>query len=211
MLIQGQVGQPTTTSIASGTNPTIRLGQLGEVIVSELHGRYYETTYRRNMYTAMLTSGTTTSAGLSTTFTGLLLHNPINSTVNVVLNKVGYAFLVAFSAAAAVGLQTGQVSTALLSSLSTTNTLIRTNYVGLPNNSGQALVYSGATTASPAIQSILGAGLTGAITTTPFAMNYYDIEGSVILPPGTWVGTYTSTASGASSMFTSFTYEEVPL
>jgi hypothetical protein len=40
---------------------------------------------------------------LATTYTGLLLSNPINSTVNLVLEKVGIAFLVVFAAAAGFG------------------------------------------------------------------------------------------------------------
>jgi hypothetical protein len=52
MLIQGTVGQPSTASIAPGTPTTARVGQLGEVIVSEVQGRYYENTYRGNVYTA---------------------------------------------------------------------------------------------------------------------------------------------------------------
>ena len=211
MLIQGQVGQPTTTSISSGSNPTIRLGQLGELIVNELHGRYYETTYRRNMFTAALTSGTTTSAALATAHTGLLLLNPNNSSVNFVINKVNMSFLVAFAAASAIGIQTGNQNTAALSSLTTTNTQIRSNFVGQPATS-VGLTYSAATTTAPALQMIFGAGLTGAITTTPQITGHViDIEGSLIIPPGAWIGTYTSTASGASSMFASITYEEVPI
>ena len=209
MIIQGQVGQPTTTSITAGTTPPVRQGQLGDVIVSELHGRYYETAYRRNMYTATLTAGTTTSAALSTTFTGLLLLNPNNSQVNVVINKVGLSFLVAFAAASAIGLQVGNQSTAALSGLTTTNTVVRPNFVGA--GTGTALTYSAATTTGPVLQTIFGSGLTGAITTTPAVYSYFDLEGSLVLPPGAWVGTYTSTASGASSMLASIQYEEVPL
>lgn len=209
MIIQGQVGQPSTTSITAGATPAIRQGQLGDMIVSELHGKYYETTYRRNMYTATLTAGTTTSAALSTTFTGLLLLNPNNSQVNIVVNKVGFAFLVAFAAASAIGLQVGNQSTAALSSLTTTNTVVRPNFVG--GGTGTALTYSAATTTAPVLQQIFGAGLTGAITTTPAVYSYFDIEGALVLPPGAWVGSYTSTASGASSMLASFQYEEIPL
>jgi hypothetical protein len=209
MIIQGQVGQPSTTSIAAGTTPAIRQGQLGDMIVSELHGRYYETAYRRNMYTATLTAGTTTSAALSTTFTGLLLLNPNNSQVNIVVNKVGFAFLVAFGAASAIGLQVGNQSTAALSSLTTTNTVVRPNFVG--GGTGTALTYSAATTTAPVLQQIFGAGLTGAITTVPAVYSYFDMEGGLVLPPGAWVGSYTSTASGASSMLASFQYEEIPL
>ena len=209
MIIQGQVGQPTISTLSAGTTPPVRQGQLGDVIVSELHGRYYETAYRRNMYTATLTAGTTTSAALSTTFTGLLLLNPNNSQVNIVVNKVGFSFLVAFTAAAAIGLQTGNQSTALLSGLTTTNTSVRPNFVGA--GTGSALTYSAATTTGPVLQQLFGAGLTGAITTTPQVFSYFDLEGSLILPPGAWVGSYTSTASGASGMLMTIQYEEIPL
>lgn len=210
MLIQGQVGQPSTSSISSGANPTLRQGQLGELIINELHGRYYETTYRRAMFTAALTSGTTTSAALATAHTGLLLLNPNNSQVNFVINKIGMSFLVAFAAASAIGIQTGNQNTAALSSLTTTNTQIRSNFIGQPATS-VGLTYSAATTTAPALQMIFGAGLTGAITTTPQTGFAIDIEGSLIIPPGAWIGTYTSTASGASSMLASITYEEVPI
>ena len=56
MLIQGQVGQPSVRSISPGANPVIRQGQQSDIIVSELHGRYYEQAYNRNIYTATLTA-----------------------------------------------------------------------------------------------------------------------------------------------------------
>ena len=56
MLIQGQVGQPAVRSISPGANPVMRQGQQSDIIVSELHGRYYEQTYNRNMFTATLTA-----------------------------------------------------------------------------------------------------------------------------------------------------------
>lgn len=211
MLIQGQVGQPAIRSISPGSNPVMRQGQQSDIIVSELHGRYYETTYNRNMYTATLTSGTTTSAALSTTFTGLLLLNPNNSQVNFVINKVGMSFLVAFTAAAAIGIQTGNQSTALLSSLTTTNTQTRNNFLGAPNST-VGLTYSAATTTAPSLLQLYGTGLTGAITTVPQIPGFFvDLEGSVIVPPGSWIATYTSTASGASGMLASISYEEVPI
>ena len=211
MLIQGQVGQPGVRSITPGANPVIRQGQQSDIIVSELHGRYYETTYNRNMYTATLTSGTTTSAALATAHTGLLLLNPNNSQVNFVINKVGMTFLVAFAASAAIGIQTGNQSTAVLSSLTTTNTQTRNNFLGAPNST-VGLTYSAATTTSPSLLQLFGAGLTGAITTVSQIPGFFiDLEGSVIVPPGSWIATYTSTASGASGTFASFTYEEVPV
>src|SRR6266571_5303054 len=98
MLIQPQVGPlATTASLAAGQQPAARAGNMGDLIVSELHGRYYEGTYRRSMFNAANQTGVVTTAALATTFTGLCLSNPINSTVNLVLEKIGIAFSVVSS------------------------------------------------------------------------------------------------------------------
>ena len=76
MLIQNQVGPvATTTSIAPGVQSPARAGQLGDTIVSELHGRYYETTYRRNHFLATNPTAVTTSAGIiasASAYTGFI-------------------------------------------------------------------------------------------------------------------------------------------
>jgi hypothetical protein len=52
MIVQGNVGQPSTSTIAPGTPATARLGGLADLIVSEVQGRYYENAYRGNVFTA---------------------------------------------------------------------------------------------------------------------------------------------------------------
>jgi hypothetical protein len=217
MLIQGQVGQPSARSIAGGATPPVRQGQLGDVIVSELHGRYYETAYQRNLYSGVLTAAQTTSAALAASFVGLMLYNPPNSTVNCAVNKIGMSFLVAFAAGATVGIMTAQTTTPL-ATFSTANTALKNNFVGRAGvGVGQAQVYSTATIATaepglPGIHMVFGSGLTGAITTVPQVPGFFvDLEGGLILPPGAYMATYTSTASGASSMLASFTWEEIPI
>jgi hypothetical protein len=97
MIIQGQVGAPSNqASIAPGANPTIRLGQLGDVVVSELHGRYYETTYRQSMFSTFInaltlasTHATPLSAGTGTPIIGI--YNPIGSGKNMSIVRVQQA------------------------------------------------------------------------------------------------------------------------
>lgn len=212
MLIQGQVGAPST-SMTAGATPPIRQGQLGDMIVSQLHGRVYETSYRKQYFSCALTTGTTTSAALATSFTGLMLYNPPNSTVNVSVNKIGMSFGVAFAAAAAIGVMVGQTMTPL-ATFSAANTRVQNMFINGP--AGQAVAYNSATIASaepglPKLLQVFGQGMTGAITTVPqIAGHFVDMEGGLILPPGAYMATYTSTASGASSLFASFTYEEIP-
>lgn len=209
MLIQGSVGQPSTTSIQPGTTPTMRQGQLGEVIVSELHGRYYETSYRRNSFTGATQAGVTTSAGLATATTGLILTNPTSSTVNLVLNKVGYAFTVLPAAAIVVGLAFNTSTTAVTQTTAITG---RNNFLG--GQTPQGLVASSVTLPTAGIVShVFGAVNFIATPANIYAttMTMVDLEGSVILPPGSYVHVYTSAASGASGFFGSFQWEEVPV
>ncbi len=205
-LIQGQVGPQFVTD---GTEPTIRMGKTAEQIIQQLHGRYYEAVYRRTMFNGAIT-GQVTTVGLATTYTGLCLSNPVGSPVNLVLDKVGFAFIVAFAAGSAVGLMTGY--SAGTNVTHTTPVTPRSQfYTG--GGGGYGLLDSAATLpVAPTVNTILASGLTGAITTTPFVPNgLVDLEGSIILPPGAYCAIYTSTASGAAAGAFSFTWEEVPV
>jgi hypothetical protein len=211
MLIQPQVGPlASATSLAAGQQPAARAGNMGDLIVSELHGRYYEAAYRRSMFNAANQAGQTTTVGLATTYTGLCLSNPINSTVNLVLNKVGFSFLVAFAAASVIGLMCGFNSGTNVTH--TTPGTPRSSFFGA-GASGQGLVDTSATLpTAPFVTHTFASGLTGAITTTPLiGQNFCDLEGALILPPGAYAAIYTSTASGASSLIGSFSWEEVPV
>ena len=210
MLIQGQVGPSSAQSVTPGATPAVRLGQLGDLVASGLHGRYYETTYRKSHYVGTV-AGVTTSAGTSTTFTGMVLYNPPTSTVNLVMNKVSLAFAVAFATSPTnIGLMVGQTFTPI-ATFATTSTSTRGLFLGQP--AGQGVVYSSATLiTTPVVQTILAAGSTAALTgfsVVPPIFN--DLEGSIILPPGGYAATFTSAASGASALFASFQWEEVPV
>ena len=73
MLIQGQVGAPSNqASIAPGVTPPIRMGQLGDVVISELHGRYYESNYRQAVFSTFVNA---VSIGAATTYNSPLVHH----------------------------------------------------------------------------------------------------------------------------------------
>jgi len=208
MLIQGSVGQPSTTSIQPGTTPTIRQGQLGDVIVSELHGRYYETAYRRNMFNASIQgTGITTTVDLNATYQGLALTNPTTSTVNLVLTKVGYAFTAAPAATMHISLAFNTSTTAVTQ---TTAVTPRNNFLG--GAAPQGLAGSSVTFPTAPLRShvlgVVGTNAAGAFSNTPTII---DLEGSIIMPPGSYICIVTSTASAATSFFGSFQWEEVPV
>lgn len=213
MLIQAQVGPAaSTTSLGAGTNPNLRLDNMGGLAATQLHPRYYETTYRRQAYTVATVHGSpvTTSVGNSTTYQGVFLGNPSTSTVNLVLTKVGYATNTAPAAAVIVGLMTGVGLGATLTNAGNTN--IRNRFVG--GIGSQAIANIGATNVTlpttPVLETVFGV-----ITTTTLASttpNLIDLEGSIILPPGAFACIYTSTASGAAAnFFGSMQWVEIPL
>jgi len=209
MIVNGQIGilGSGTQSLGAGTSAPLRQGNMGDAIVSELHGRDYEATYRRTMYSASNAAGVTTTVGLATTYTGLCLTNPIGSGWNLILRKVGLAAIVAFPAASILGIMAGyNGGTAVTQTTPITPTA---NYVGAAVGVGLAASSVTLPTA-PTLRQILGAGLTGAITVQTTQFQYWDLDGSIILPPGAYAAIFTSTVSGTSGLAASFTWEEVP-
>jgi hypothetical protein len=207
MLIQGVVGQPSAYP-DSPTPAIVRIGDLGEIIVSELHGAHYEQAYRKNMFTCSSQAGATTTVGFATTYTGLCLSNPLASTVNLAINKVAVAFLVAFPAAAAIGMMAGNSATNVTH---TTPGTIYSSNIGSGAVSQARVDVAATLPATPVLHSMFGSGLTGAITTAvdsaPMVVEY---NGSIIVPPGSFVALFTSTASGVAAMWASFEWEEIP-
>lgn len=191
----------------TGTPVPFTADVTGAQRVTDAHSRYFDPTSRRTVFNASVV-GQVTTVGTATTYTGLCLSNPIGSGYNLVVNKVGYAFIVAFAAGSAVGLMTGfHASTDVVH---TTPATVRSNLIG-GSVTGVGRVDSAATLpATPALNTVLASGLTGAITTAVAIPANVDLDGSIVLAPGAFVAFYTSTASGAAASAFSFTWEEVP-
>jgi energy-converting hydrogenase Eha subunit E len=208
MIFAGQVGQQNNPDGSGSIGGQVaRMGHNGDLIVSELHGRYYEQAYRKNLYGGSIV-GQVTTVGAATTYTGLCLSNPVGSGVNLVINKVGVSFLVGFAASATVGVMTGINVTTNVTH--TAAAVVRNKFIG--SVAGMGLLDSSATLpTAPVLDIVLFSGLTGAITTAPAADGMFDLEGSIILPPGAYAAIYTSTVSGTASMSASFSWEEVPV
>lgn len=155
---------------------------------------------------------TALSAGVPTTYTGgLVLANPTNSTVNLVLNKVAAAFVVAQSSAAVIGLGLGISASALSGTLTAVPSI--SNNLSLTPPTPQGLLYSSASITlptAPVLSRIIGAVDTGALTVdTVKAPLILDVQGGVILPPGGFACILSSAAGTASSFFGSFAWSEV--
>ena len=200
----------SATSLVPGAQFPMRMDNQGAQVITPLRGKGYESSLRGSSFSVANQTGVVTTAGLATTHTGLVLSNPVGSTVNLAIGKVGIAFLVAFPAAAAIGLMVGYNAT----------TNVTHSVAASPRNNKHTGAYTGVALAdtgstlptAPVVHTIFGAGLTGAITTAPGMQDgVYDMEGSLLIPPGGYVAIYTSTVSGAASMLASIQWDEIPL
>lgn len=179
-----------------------RGGKQGDQIVSELHGRYYEQTYRGNMFSVANQAAVSTSTTLNTTFTGLSVANPAGSGVNLVFNKFSVAQF-AVGAAAVISIAGGV-------GVAAGTLVVRSRMVGSGILS-KAIASAGATITAPIL--LVPVGSIGSVATTGYGMEpaiVVDLEGSLVVPPGSFVCSDTSIATTTSLIF-SFCWEEVPI
>jgi hypothetical protein len=213
--INGVVGG--SASAAAGSNPSnlaLRIGSTAELIVDELHGRYYESTVRKQMFTAGVSTliATATTASPSTTITGAqVLYNPIGNTNNVVITKVSIGFALA-NLAGVVGIATGfNAGTAISGTLTATTATAKNKFLG--STAPTAASYASASITLPTavtLDTILFN--TGSLATTGYATQpstVYDFEGSIILPPGGYATIWSNFVIPASSLLSTFSWEEV--
>jgi len=208
MNISATVAPQGGTSQGTGTTGSLRLGNMLDLIVTELHGRYYEGNYRRTRYGGATQAAVATTAAFATTYTGLVLYNPAGSAVNGVLEKVGIVPILAQTTSLAFGLMVGASLTQLSGLTAVTP---RSKNIG----SGAAPVLGLASAATlpiaPTLDTLLGYIGTGAVTVDQSVQGLFDMEGSILIPANGFVAIYTSAASVAASLLLSIQWEEVPI
>lgn len=208
-MLQGITGSAVHTN--DGNTVNARMGRDNDLIVSQLHRSGFENASRGLSFGSSIT-GQITTVGVATTYTGLCLSNPITSNVKIVLKQVGLAFLVAFAAASTVGIMTGFNGSTNVTH--TTPAVVRNKLVNAAvNTTGTGLVDSASTLpTAPVLDTVLFAGLTGAITLAQAdPAGLYDLLDGIVLMPGGYAAVYTSTVSGAASMSASFVWDEISL
>lgn len=208
MDVNFKVGNNANTKQADGNGPVGRLGNMNDLIVSELQARYYENTFRKFTFSAASTAAVATTAIAATTYTGLCLSNPVGSPVNLVILKACWAASAVLSAATVLALQSGFNSSTNVTH--TTPITPANNFIGI-GTTGQGLVDSSATLpTAPTSRIILTQG--GTLATTGNGVGspqYKDIEGAIILPAGAYLSFATSAANTAAWWF-GLTWMEIP-
>ena len=237
--LQAFVGQVGPTTQADGNTPAIRLGRSAEVVVDELHGRFYETTYRGNTFTggmqltsisnatfgvAAATSATLATAAASTPIIGL--WNPLASSVNAVLlqaqvSAINTALQVTGAGSLVWIVWPGQnaISTgsfgwsrkSLTVGGSQCKVLAGVALTGLTTIQSATTNIFATSVISPGAMSNLSTLQTAAGLMPVAAPGVENFDGSVIIPPGGLIGLYTSGTAVAISAASSLLWEEVLL
>lgn len=201
--LQGNVGAGTGND---GENLSVRLSRNLGLRTVDNQAAFQAAVERGNTYGVCSQAGVTSQAGLSATTPVLTLANPAGSGVNGVLWFAGATFTVAFATAGVVWLAHSAVP-ATLATLSTAHRNLKLG--GAQGNKIKALL-AATLPAAPVGICLLGAGLTGAITTVPQVQTLGRwFNGGVIVEPGQAVSIQTGVASGASGTFCEYIWEEV--
>jgi len=206
-LLQGVVSAPANTSNADTSNPVALMGKAAELMVAELHGKYYTTSYRGTAFI-----GSTGGAGVvppiyTTTGQTFGVWNRAGNTRNCVpqVLDVGIvtagtvvvsSFCLSQSASAGAALATGGISAFTSGNPFSGN-------IGITGGNTVSFTPSAATTLAATFLMSLNYGFfTTAVTAaSPGPGLHYDFEGGLIIPPNTavWV---------ANNVASSFTFEE---
>ena len=227
MFINGQVGAQSP-SFPDGAQPIVRLGKQDDVIVSELHGRFYEQAYRGNLFSAghagavALVSQNATATSLAAAAQPILgLYNPQTSNVNLVLL---HAFLQDF-----INNVTSVAPGAFVWCWSIGNAGVSTGLSPwsrqtMANAGAKAKAFLGATALTGLTNSlviaeaadfIIASGLltttVAAATPTPSFGYLHDFGGSLIVPPGGVLALMNTLSVTTHSVMGRILWEEVPI
>lgn len=225
MQLQGNAGPQIISDGASGV---IRIGKSADVIVSELHGRFYEQCSRGNLYSggiAALTSisnATFTTGTLGATCTPIIgLWNPIGSGVDMVVLQASLG--ITLTAATATGGAPFVWAAGFSSVLLTLGTTPYNRKTGQAAGSvGKDMAGVALTGLTPNLVARFGSALGGGIsgnfsfvgtavgdfTTQQAAVENFD--GSLIVKPGGVLALLATTTPVAHSAVSGILWEEVP-
>ena len=208
MIIEGKPGPVT---LQDGAMAAVRLGKDGALAAQDAHGRYQEAVYRGNVFTACNVAAQALSVALTTTYTGLVIANPIGSGKNLVILSANFIQSAAPSSFAALFLIAGGSSTGILTHTTPLaapgiqKALVGSG-AGIANVSSVATADSAATTVNPYYAVALSpANATG---TLPVAAQpaFPDLGGIMMVAPGGWIAIGALTVATG---FGSFIWEEI--
>ena len=185
-----------------------RLGQQGDLVMSELHGRYYEQAVRKNVYFSLCVARATSLP--ATASIGSIVFNPPDSGVNLAISKWQSQVIATSATLTGIGLAVGYQPTTPTTVTAADAT--GSTYLTQPTLlTGKAKAYAIATVLVAPVMVAMLHHNTAAINTVGIDQASGDFEGQLIVPPGGFICFAATGAAAAASGHTSWiSWEEVP-
>ncbi len=206
MIFEGRVGPQV---LSDGSVTGARLSKDAAVVTQDGHATFQEAVIRGNVYCVGDGTGGQNPSALSASPISVALYNPKGSQVNAV---IWYAAVISTVAPAAIQAVWLGINNNIAAAATTGTALASKNCLAGSAKTGAVTPLTTATLpAAPVIALVLGATLTGAITTSavsPVIGGF--INGAVVLAPGSSASFQFSSISGAAGNFGSWIWEEVP-
>jgi len=225
--VTGQVGPQTLADGVTGT--AMRQGRTAEQIVQELHGRFFETTYRSAVFSGgmgltAINNVTYTTGTLGATVTPIAgVYNPIGSSVNLAILQALLGITVT------AGTATGCGPFVWATSITTAPISTGGNPLNRKTLQAQGSVAKDITNVAPTgmtpnlavrFASALTGGLIKSISSVETAVGQNigiagvtveNIDGSILVPPGGVLALLATTTPVGHSAASGLVWEEVPV
>lgn len=200
-----------STTPASG-----RQGKTGESIISQVHGKYYESASRGTVFNACdQAAGVATVTAISTTSI-FSLYNPQNSGKKLVINKVRLGYFSGTLGAGPIYHCINTMAGGSAVAAPTSGTLLTAYPTDAGVQSGAAAVgiaRTGSTVTSPIVHSPICSVGAALASTATFQNNCSDdLDGEIVIEPGNCYQIQSKCAAGSSPLITvGVSWEEIPI
>jgi hypothetical protein len=217
MLLSGTIFSPTQAATPDGTPSSFNAGRANELLIAELHGKFFTQAYRGNVYYSSTASGGVVIPISNTTTPTYSLWNPSGSGKLLVPVTLYIGWTATTAALSSIVWTATTNAGSGLSSLSGftafgSSTTVNGN-LGGGNTSVMRVASGGTTTLVAAATVYRNTGLTigpSASTVAPGWVWRDDYEGSLIVPPGTAIHLMATTAIAIVAEITTV-WAEVPI
>lgn len=223
MQLSGQVGPQV---VGDGTWPVFRSGRSGELVVTELHGRFYEQVLRGNVFSIGCQLTALSAATILLTASGqpiVGVWNPSSSPVNLSILQAMLVDEINNVTSVALG---AFVWASSLSNSALTAGLAPFNRKTLASAGSQAKAFALSTASlltgltnnltvfEPAEFNTASGLLTTTVTAatpTPSVSGVQNFDGSLIVPPGGVLGLFNTISVTTHSVAARLMWEEIPI
>lgn len=192
----GLVLNPFSTSAPDSSGPGIAQGRGTELLVAEIHGKYFAAAARGAMFSFNVTAQTipVVVSSLNSKFS---LYNPVGSNRLLELAFLDISQVLVTTVVDTWGLYIQSPQIIAKGGFTTAGTaqsaLLNSGYVG------QGVPYSAFSHTAASISRWMNVAYFGGVTTTTNQISHYAFEGRALIPPGSLVSVATATAVTCTS------------